>query len=275
MLIALAAALLAQLQPLPPQLVALDSPEGEKLLVESTARRAFFALVGQFATQKSQAFCGVASSAMVLNALPLAAPIAEEVAPFRAFTQDNVFSAEARPALTPEFVARGGLTVEQLTFLLRANHADARPAYAKESSLEVFRAEASRALAAPNQYVLIDFSRGELGQDTGAHWSPLAAYHAGSDRFLVLDVARFRYPPYWVKAADLFRAMETLDLDSGRSRGWVWVGPLAGASPRVEIPSVQHRILRIVLGAGSAVFLAGALCGFLFARSRLRARARG
>ena len=40
--------LLAQLQALPPQLVALDSDEGRKLLTESAANRDFFALVGTF-----------------------------------------------------------------------------------------------------------------------------------------------------------------------------------------------------------------------------------
>src|SRR5258707_6033960 len=107
MIIALAL-LLAQLQPLPSQLIALDSDEGQRLLLESTARKAYFPLAAQFVTQKSQAFCGVASAVMALNAMPLQAPVAPDFAPFRAFTQDNVFNAEARAAITPEYVKRGG-----------------------------------------------------------------------------------------------------------------------------------------------------------------------
>ena len=267
-MLAIAVALLAQLQPLPPSLIALDSPEGEKLLVESQSRRAFLALVGTFATQKTQAFCGVASTAMVLGALDLEAPVAAEVAPWRFFTQDNVFNAEVSKTLDAAFVGRGGLTVEQLALLVRGNRADARPTLARESKLEVFRAEAATALGEPGRFVIVDFLRSELGQDTGAHWSPLGAYHAGSDRFLVLDVARFRYPPYWVKAVDLFAAMDTLDLDSGKSRGWVRVGPLAGAPPRVETPPVAHRIARIATAAVSAIFLLGVGVGWLLGRRR-------
>ncbi|HUJ28050.1 MAG TPA: phytochelatin synthase family protein, partial [Myxococcales bacterium] len=66
--------LLAQLQALPPQLIALDSDEGRKLLVESAASRDFYSLVGTFQQQESQPLCGVASSATVLNAMPLQAP---------------------------------------------------------------------------------------------------------------------------------------------------------------------------------------------------------
>jgi Phytochelatin synthase len=266
-------ALLAQLQPLPPQLVPLDSPEGEKLLVESTARRAFFSLVGTFQTQRSQAFCGVASSAMVLNALPLEAPVDAEIAPWRLFTQDNIFGPGVAEQLTAKFVGQGGLTIEQLVLLLEGNHAAAKPTFAKASTLEAFRAEASRALGERGQFVLVDFLRSELGQDTGAHWSPLAAWHAGSDRFLVLDVARFRYPPYWVKAEDLFRAMATDDLDSGRSRGWVTVTAAAGAPPRAVMPSVRRRLIGYAALAAAVVFLIGALAGYLLGRGRGRRQA--
>ena len=45
---------------------------------------------------------------------------------------------------------------------------------------QAFRAEASGNLGTADDYILINFLRSELGQDVGAHWSPLAAYHAGS-----------------------------------------------------------------------------------------------
>jgi hypothetical protein len=127
-------------------------------------------------------------------------------------------------------------------------------------------------LGQPDRYVLVDFLRTELGQDFGAHWSPLAAYHAGSDRFLVLDVARVRYPPYWVRADDLFRAMATHDLDSGKSRGWIVVSPRQGAPQRAPIPSMGHRLYRYAAVAGLSIFALGALAGALLARLWLRRR---
>src|SRR5438309_1506027 len=109
----LALLLMAQLQPLPPQLIALDSDEGRKLLTESSANRDFFALVGTFEQQKSGPLCAAASSAAVLNAMPMQAPVVPEIAPFRAFTQDNVFEKQALEA-----IARGGATLEQLASYL-------------------------------------------------------------------------------------------------------------------------------------------------------------
>ncbi|MGZ6144021.1 MAG: phytochelatin synthase family protein [Myxococcales bacterium] len=256
--------LLAQLQALPPQLVALDSDEGRKLLTESTASRDFFALVGTFQQQKSGSLCGVASSAMVLNAMPLRAPEVPEMAGFRAFTQENVFDKAAL-----ESVARGGATMEQLAAYLRSAGADARIVHASESTLEAFRAEAARNLANPDDFLLVDFLRSELGQDFGAHWSPLAAYHAASDRFLVLDVNRVRYPPYWARAADLFKAMNTRDPDAGASRGWLVVSPHPGAPGRVEVPPIGHKLFRILALAALGLFALGAVAGGLFARWRL------
>ena len=70
-------------------------------------------------------------------------------------------------------------------------------------------------------FVAVNYHRPTLGQEGTGHISPLAAYDAGTDRLLVLDVSRHRYPPVWVRAADLFAAMDT---DAGpHSRGFVTV----------------------------------------------------
>ena len=45
-----------------------------------------------------------------------------------------------------------------------------------------------------------------------------------SDRFLILDVARYKYPPVWVTASDLFAAMNTTDAaNNNKTRGYVLV----------------------------------------------------
>ena len=261
--------LLAQLQALPPQLVALDSDEGRKLLTESSANRDFFALVGTFQQQENEPYCAVASSATILNAMPLRAPEVPEMAPFRAFTQKNVFEPQALQA-----VSRGGATVEQLASYLRAAGVEVKAVHADATTLDDFRREAVRNLQTPDDYLLVDFLRTELGQDFGAHWSPLAAYHAQSDRFLVLDVNRIRYPPYWAKAEDLFRAMNTLDPDAGAKRGYLVVTPRPGAPGRIAIPPIQHRLLRMAAGVAALIFAVGALAGGLFVRWRFTRRAR-
>lgn len=62
-----------------------------------------------------------------------------------------------------------------------------------------------------------------MGQEKGGHISPIAAYNQETDRFLILDVSRYKYPPIWVKTADLWRAIATVDSVSGKTRGFVFV----------------------------------------------------
>lgn len=64
-----------------------------------------------------------------------------------------------------------------------------------------------------------------LAQTGGGHFSPIAAYDAESDSVLVLDVARFKYPPFWVTIEKLCQAMKTVEPVSGRPRGFALVRP--------------------------------------------------
>eukprot|EP00392_Amoebophrya_sp_AT5.2_P006722 g6734.t1 len=68
--------------------------------------------------------------------------------------------------------------------------------------------------------LVVSFSRTALGQTGDGHYSPVAAYHQGSDMVLVLDVARFKYPPYWVSVDTLWRAMHARDAVTECARGW-------------------------------------------------------
>ena len=84
---------------------------------------------------------------------------------------------------------------------------------------------ASAALGDEDRFVLVNYLRSAIGQEKGGHISPLAAYDADTDRFLILDVCRYKYPPVWVEAAALFEAMNTPDADNDdRSRGYMIVG---------------------------------------------------
>ena len=72
-----------------------------------------------------------------------------------------------------------------------------------------------------NYFLVASFARSALHQTGDGHFSPIAAYHPPSDSCLVLDVARFKYAPYWVKVQDLFDAMIPADKLTGKSRGWI------------------------------------------------------
>ena len=210
---------------LPPALVSLASDQGEKLLLESHARQSYWALSIQFVTQKMQSYCGVASIVMVLNALGSPAPAPPEYAPYRVFTQDDFFTAETEKVRPQSLIARHGMTLDQIGGLLAAYKVEASIHHAADTDFDAFRRQAVRYLSAKDHYVIVNYLRRALGQQRGGHISPLAAYDAETDKFLILDVARYKYPPVWVSASDLFAAMNTPDADNGgRSRGFVLVG---------------------------------------------------
>ncbi len=214
---------LAQTLPLPQNLINFNSAEGEKLLINSHALQDYFPLSMQFVTQKNQAYCGVASSIMVLNALPIPAPEAPEYGSYHLFTQDNFFNAQTQKVVAPEVVARKGMTLEQLGKLLESYAVKADVHHAGDTTLDEFRSLVVKNLQEPGNFVLVNYLRKAIGQETGGHISPVAAYNKETDRFLILDVSRYKYPPVWVKASELWQAMATVDSSSGKTRGFVLV----------------------------------------------------
>lgn len=215
---------LADGPPPSPRLVDFNSPDGEKYLLESGALEAYFPLSINFLTQKTQAYCGVASSVMVLNALHVSAPSTPEYEPYHTFTQDNVLDAATDAVLPRDLLARQGMTLDQLGAILALRSVKAEVHHAADGGLDAFRAAARAALGARDQFVIVNYLRKSLGQQVGGHISPLAAYDDKADRFLILDVARYKYPPVWVKTSDLFDAMNTPDAaNDGKMRGYVLV----------------------------------------------------
>jgi hypothetical protein len=195
--------------PLPERLVPLTATEGQRLLVEGAASVDYTSLASMFEAQRRPAFCGVASSTTVLNALRGGRHVSQAT-----FFED--LATELR-------VTFSGMTLDELGALLRQHGATAEVVHAEETTLEEFRIKARENLSRARDYVLVNYQRATLGQREGGHISPLAAYSAATDQFLVLDVAAYRYPPVWVHAADLWNAMNTLDSASGRTRGLVLV----------------------------------------------------
>jgi hypothetical protein len=214
----------AQTLPVAEPLISLNSERGSRLLLESEDNRSYWPLSIQFMTQKNQAFCGVATIAMVLNALGVAAPATPELEPYKTFTQDNLLNEKTEAVLPVAVLSKIGMTLDQIGGILSTYSVKADVRHAADTSLEEFRTMARQALSTPNQYVIVNYLRRSIGQERGGHISPLAAYDADTDRFLVLDVSRYKYPPIWVQAADLYAAMNTPDSDNqNRTRGFVLV----------------------------------------------------
>lgn len=213
--------------PTPAPLISLSAAAGQALLVQPSTLRADYAPLAQwFETQANLAYCGVASSVMVLNSLALPAPVAAGYGAYRFWTQTNLFAAAASARFVqPERVARQGMDLEQLDGLLGSQGLRVQRFHGDGLSLAQLRLLLRRNLADPADRILVNYDRRALGQAGGGHISPLAAFDPRSDRVLILDVARYRYPAVWVAAPDLWRAMRSIDASSGRSRGLLLIQP--------------------------------------------------
>ncbi len=202
------------LQKLPPNLISNESVTGKQLLAESNFRADYPSLQKNFVSQSRRAFCGVASSVVAFNSLHSTKP---------PVTQATIFNSEARKIIHPLKVTFGGMTLAQLNGILQANQLDTKLIYAADIDIKQFRSIARKNLNNPQDLVLVNYSRPALNQPGGGHISPLAAYHQQSDRFLLLDVAAYKYPPTWVRTEELWNGMNSTDKVSNRSRGLILV----------------------------------------------------
>lgn len=203
----------------------------------------FLLNTGGFDAQINQAYCAVATVAAVLNSLRYTKrfqekeedltwsftfhlPVDPVYAPYPYATQTDILASDcvratviehgdgdehATGLLAPPY----GLTLEQSAKLLACHTSDGWVVRAQEVDgrlgLSNVRFDLKAALIDPDARVLVNYDRKGLGQQGGGHFSPLGAYDAATDSFLILDVAKYKYPPVWVGAATLFAAMGTAD----------------------------------------------------------------
>lgn len=207
--------------PIPNQLFPLSHPIGQQRLIESSYRQAYFPLASYFETQRNQAYCSVATSVMALNALGVTRPVTALYPDYRFFTQQDFFAGVDPRIARPEVVAREGMTLEQLGSVLAFQPVRAELVFADTLNVSQLRQLLMKHLREQDRFVLFNFNRRIIGEEGGGHWSPLAAYHEASDSALVMDVARYKYPPMWMPLADLLRSAQDHDSVSGKARGLI------------------------------------------------------
>ena len=203
------------------RLIPFADPAGQQLLSRASGQGDYGPLAQWFETQANLAYCGVASAVMVLNSLAVEAPPAQGYGSYRFWTQPNAFSIPgSRGFVRAEVVAQEGMTLAQLQGWL-AQHPQlvVERFHADRLSLGQWRGLLRRSLKDPRDRLLVNYYRSAMGQAGEGHISPVAAYDPHSDKALILDVARYRYPPVWVSAEVLWNAMRSIDSSSGRSRG--------------------------------------------------------
>jgi len=246
---------------MPEELTPLNSSQGRRYLVEALTRgtaSSYIALSEHYVNQSDPAFCGATTLLMVLNAFCVD-PNVRWRGGWRYFGDEETLL--HRCCLTTERVRRVGITMEEFHRLASCQGLGTtmkRP-HSLSCTVDEFREDVRRSLCEdtadqtlmPNGIVVVSFGRSGLGQTGDGHFSPVAAYHEESDQILVLDVARFKYQPYWVKIDDMFHAMGLLDSVTSKPRGWYLLFPPKNSSPG-RIRSEDSRPAHLVPRQGEA-----------------------
>jgi hypothetical protein len=206
-----------------PAVVYWDSPEGKALRARIPADADYWQLAPNFTAQITQSYCSVASAVTVLNAMSIPKPVDPTYAPYAYFTQSNFFSPEVEKVISAKTVLEMGMTREQMAETLTREGVKAISIAGDTLSEEGLRTLLKKALGDDGQFVLANYFRANLGQVGGGHWSALAAYDEQSDSVLILDVAKYKYPPAWVSISTLQQAIDTIDTVSNKARGLVIV----------------------------------------------------
>ena len=234
-------------------IVAWDTTLGRDRLMRSEYKNDYFQLADNFQPQLNPLYCGIASSVIVLNSMRLATnavPSQKAIEvnvpealgggrlDYPSYSQltllgektDRVKSRtviELRNQDDPEAKLDPGLSLHDLYGVLEVYGARTQLYYADREPAEGtddFRRILKKALSDSTHFVIVNFHGKTMGTASDGHISPVAAYDEKSDSVLLLDVAGYLNPWYWVPTEHLYRAMHTRDGD--KYRGYVVISDL-------------------------------------------------
>ena len=240
-----------------PALTSFSSDEGLARLARARAKADFALLANQFEAQSNTVFCGPTTAAIVLNAIRSRSPaLPRDRSRLRSddllrlppgadlsvprYTQDNVIEkgaktraqvlgepvlVDGRPVVVDGKPKRDfGYQLRQFDEMLRGHDLVTRMTVVDAgTSDEAIRADIAGALQRPGTYVIVNYRREAVGQRGGGHISPLGAYDAESDSFLVLDVNPVVAGWVWMPTRLLVNGMRTFD--TVENRGYIVVEP--------------------------------------------------
>ncbi|KAG2719252.1 hypothetical protein I3843_03G250300 [Carya illinoinensis] len=201
-----------------PPAIEFASPDGKKLFTEAlggATMEGFFKLISYYQTQSEPAFCGLGTLAMVLNALAID-PGRKWKGPWRWFDDSMLDCCEPLEKIKAE-----GITFGKVACLAHCNGAKVEAFRTSESTIDDFRKCVISCTSSEDCHVITSYNRAVFKQTGTGHFSPIGGYHAERDMVLILDVARFKYPPHWVPLTLLWEAMDTIDKATGHRRGYM------------------------------------------------------
>ncbi|KAF8392167.1 hypothetical protein HHK36_022509 [Tetracentron sinense] len=199
--------------------------------------KGFFKLISYYETQSEPAYCGLATLSMVLNSLAID-PGRHWKGNWRWFDESMLDS-----CVPLEKIKMEGIVFGTVACLVRCNGAEVLSFRTNQSTVEDFRARVIPCTSSQEFHIITSYDRGEFRQTGTGHFSPIGGYNAGKDMVLILDVARFKYPPHWVPLTLLWKAMDTIDESTGQYRGFMIISKLHKESSLLSTLSWRHESL--------------------------------
>jgi Phytochelatin synthase len=188
--------------------------------------RDFFIMQQGWDVQENQVYCPLATAAAILNSLRgmLTLPTDPLYNPYPYATQNGLFNrCTDRNVILRNttfdgiLAAPGGLSLDQTEALLKCHlpsdswSVDARHVDPSVISIDQMRKALVLSLMSPSSRVLVNFNRAMANQVGEGHFSPIGSYSHAKDAFLIMDVAKYKYPPVWMPTSVLYRALSTVD----------------------------------------------------------------
>jgi len=165
----------------------------------------YFVLSPQFQTQCENNSCGLGTLVMVLNGLG-ADPHRMWKYPWRWYDEQMLDS-----CLPIEKIQAKGIGFESMICTIRLNGLDVEAVRPTALiTLDEFRTDIKRSCCSEDTALIVNYSRGYFNQTGTGHYATLGGYNQVEDLVLVLDPARFKYPPYWVKTDHMWSAMKEI-----------------------------------------------------------------
>jgi len=196
---------------------------------------AYFDLAGQYVTQARPEDCARSTLVMVLNALNLD-PGKVWIKPWRWYSEAVLSCLDPKPGMSLHEFGRtamcNGTWVQtyhpqeeqqrnsqqtQVSGCGKHEHVS----LVKFASETTFRAALKASVRRSGLILVVNHSRPALDQTGDGHYSPVAGLDESTDKALVMDVARFKYPAFWVPVAKLYQSLQWLDPEISRMRGFL------------------------------------------------------
>jgi glutathione gamma-glutamylcysteinyltransferase len=122
-----------------------------------------------------------------------------------------------------EIVKDKGISFGKVVCLAHSSGAKVEAFRTNQSTIDDFRKYVVKCSTSDNCHMISTYHRQVLKQTGTGHFSPIGGYNAERDMALILDVARFKYPPHWVPLKLLWDAMDSIDQSTGRRRGFMLI----------------------------------------------------